>query len=320
VAAGKVSNGSCTFQEAGPTKTIVENNVFDHWAGTQILNTGGYNYGWLIRGNTFRNSSGEAEAILVGGGSQAMVIEANTCDNVATDCIDLNGSHNKVIGNIMHDVGQPGGPTDRFCVLINGTDGFAASDNDVGSNICVHSGAQGFMIEANAGNSASRNILNGNTSTQPGGTSGNGDCFDVGGNTAGTLDQNTLVDNHCINPQRWGYNINTSDRAVISNTRLIGNDSIEAGAYDLVLYGTTGTILMGNHWHTSGKEIYNHDTKDTTQENPDTVCAFTTSTCLANNVGGLSIKYKLSQITSESCLDSTMQAEQHPILLEGHVR
>jgi hypothetical protein len=318
-AIGTVSNGSCIFQEAGPTKTIVENNVFGHWSGTQILNTGGYNYGWLIRGNTFRDSSGEAEAILVGGGSQAMVIEDNTCDNVATDCIDLNGSHNKVIGNIMHDVGRPGGPTDRSCVLINGTDGFAASDNEVGSNICVHSGAQAFMVEANAGSSASRNIFHENTSTQPGGTGGNGDCFDVGGNTAGTLDQNTLVDNHCIDPQRSGYNINTSDRAVISNTRLIGNNSTGAAAYDLVLYGTEATILLANQWLTSGKEVSNHDAKDPTQVNLATVCASGTSTCPANNVGGLSID-KSIEITSESHFDSIEHDEPNPILMEGRVR
>lgn len=243
-----VNDGSCTWREENLAAVEIYDNIVEGF-GLQLLNTGGYSYGWNIHDNIFRN--GLNEALLIGQGSQKITVANNQFDNMVDNGIDLNGLKNVVTGNVLHRIGTAATGTDTFCIILYAITTTAphVDDNTIEDNVCDGIGGPAYYMAGQSSTTLSRNHFIGNHAISPSSSGSNGDGFTMDGNAgATTMDQNEFTGNTVLSAQRACLLIDehSGPTAIITNTRIVGNSCSGSTSEDLYIYNALQTIVSSN--------------------------------------------------------------------------
>ncbi len=205
---------------AGSTNDIiVEDCIIQNWDGPGI-NTGGSSQRWFIRNNVVKNNFNQG--IFLGGGTNYCEVSGNKVIGNAYNGIDVNGSWNLITNNVVTSNGSTGGSVDRWGILIAGVTGYNANYNISSHNTVAANGAQGIIVRAVMGQTASGNVIIGNISNGNTGSSTNGDGIGIDGSAPGALTANVVIGNILEGNQRYGLYV---DRSVATVTlTLIANN------------------------------------------------------------------------------------------------
>jgi len=218
-----VTDNTCTWTEDGPTKVVIEGNIIDNWGGPgPQVNSGGHNFGWVVRNNLIENGGGEG--MLVANGSQSFQIEQNKFTKNALNGLDINGASNRVENNVFSFNGGSGAcAIDRDGAIIFTSASAApngASGNMFASNLFYKNNTHGLRIE-NAGATLSNTNVTGNAAI------GNGTCGRGGDGIilkmatgSGTVENNNISGNVSIGNGRYGVSLVAGGSGTYSNNTL----------------------------------------------------------------------------------------------------
>lgn len=235
---GTVSDGTCTWVETGPTQVIIRNNLFEGTTNS-VINTGPFNYGWIIVGNTFRNTGGEG--ILMPQGTQRTTVAYNYAYNLAHNFFDSNGMYNRAIGNIVDTVTNTSAHNHCFLSWTGG--GYTTSYNVFSDNLCINPAGTGVNISTTPGQVSNQNIITNNIFV--GGQAG----VDVGTGAAGESDYNIIEGNQIYN-SNYAIALDINNGTVMRGT-IVANNKMFGSVYaDLVFSGWTNSTTI------TGSKIY----------------------------------------------------------------
>ncbi len=255
-------DAGCTLTDGGvtwtayTTKLLIADNVFTGWGGAsggQVINTGGYNFGWVISGNEFREDGNEG--VYSGSDSQRMLVVGNTFSAIGSNAIDFGGGSNNVAANnTIVDAGANGSfGVDTDGIQMAAIPGYSSSGNVATSNYIAGSGQSGVRVRAitslGVDYTSSRDQVTGNTIVSP-----QDDCIllDTSALTIGgtAISKTDIAGNRCISPGRYGIYIPTTESNDTADTTISGN-TVEgvSSSYADIFVGNqaSDTIISSNH-------------------------------------------------------------------------
>ncbi len=233
VLGGEVSDGSCLWKALGQTAVTLRSDVFSGW-GQQEVNTGGYNYGWVIVNCVFIN--GYNEGVLAGAGTEHVTVRNSFFHNLGSNAIDFGGGeYNLAEDNTIINVGTNASfGVDRDGIQMAAISGFDATGSTAAGNLIEQTGQTGVRFRSVNGQHADGETARDNTIIAP-----LLDCiiWDTSALTdpGNALDRDVAEDNRCTGPGRDGFFVSSTVVGDVSNAVIKGNivEGAQAGGYDI---------------------------------------------------------------------------------------
>lgn len=255
---GTVSAGNSCIDSGSAFGVIVE-MVTIMLCGDHGINTGQESSRWIIRNNYFLDN--QNNHVLIASGSSKNTVNGNVFNNtsstVGNNCVDMNGSGNIVTSNYMINCGREGGAIDDWAALIQALPGFDANDNIIADNYMEGCGAQCVIIRSIVGQTASNNIISGNSVNTAGSkTAGSGEGITIDGTATGTMDGNKIIGNVVRNCTSHGVIVNGVG-STITKTSIIGNTIHNNAGTGLYIFGANAinTKASGNVVYSNGTNL-----------------------------------------------------------------
>lgn len=133
------------FNGGNTVGAVIEDCLIENWGAVAILGAD-HSCGNVVRNNIIRNNA--HEGVYFGTNSDGNTILRNHIYNCAKNGIDVNGSHNRILYNVVHDIGKPGDSVDTVGIMAGNPAPNAATNNLIHGNTVYRCATHGIILWA----------------------------------------------------------------------------------------------------------------------------------------------------------------------------
>lgn len=145
------------FNGGNTNGAVVEDCIIEHWGAVAILGAD-HSSRNVVRNNIIRHNA--HEGVYFGTDSHENLVEGNYIHHNGKNGVDVNGSRNRILNNVVHDIGEAGDTVDTVGIMAGSPLPDRSTGNLIDGNTVYRCATHGIMLWANSAyNTVTRNAV-----------------------------------------------------------------------------------------------------------------------------------------------------------------